>query len=204
MNKSIKSLFLLSGLAAGAANAATPGERLLGAWTGSEKGYENNIYTDNVVEYAIVQAKGNSAIGYKLEKKKGAANWEKVSSVSATVTSSSAVSTFEQGPASEGRLINNRLELRLDDPAINGELLVIARRDKNLHSIEVSWPVIPEPLNKYATAEEVVIYTMQLDDVLNKLESIRNEVGKSPQAKNADSIISLVKELLEKSRRKFN
>ena len=176
-------------LFAGIANAAT-GERLLGIWTGSEKGYENNIYTDSVVEYAIVQAKDNSAIGYKLEKKQGAANWEKVSSVSATVTSNSVVSTFEQGPASEGRLTNNRLELRLDDSATNGELLVRAIRDKNLQSFEVKWPVLPERIDVAKASEfqkaqyynEIINSLKAVKELQNQLDNISSYNGKISQA----------------------
>ena len=199
MNKSIKSLFLLSGLAVGAANAATPGERLLGIWTGSEKGYENNVYTDSVVEYAIVQAKDNSAIGYKLEKKQGAANWEKVSSVSATVTSSSVVSTFEQGPASEGRIINNRLELRLDDPATNGELLVRAIRDKNLKSINGELPVIPV-LKDNATLADKKSVLVALEQARKELLEKANKNGEfKPMFETIDEVLKRFGEQLTNS-----
>ena len=150
---------------------------LVGVWDGEEDGYDNNVYTDNEVEYAVVEANGNAAVGYKLEKKQGAADWEKVSSASFLVRKGSKVATNEQGPTGEGTVVRNKMELELEDPATNGELIVRATRTHKLPSFVIQWPLIPAPLDKDATEEEKLQYKADLETTIAKLDEIEKSIA---------------------------
>ena len=150
---------------------------LIGVWDGEEDGYDNNVYTDNEVEYAVVEANGNAAVGYKLEKKQGAADWEKVSSASFLVRKGSKVATNEQGPTGEGTVVRNKMELELEDPATNGELIVRATRTHKLPSFVIQWPLIPAPLDKDATEEEKLQYKADLETTIAKLDEIEKSIA---------------------------